>query len=156
MLQYLENLVVDFEESDLDRQLNPGMNPPRWILGHLAINTDYGLRAFGRRFQCPIDWHRSYARGTNPDSHPEQIPTKVVLINRISEGFSELRNLCPTADPQAMSQPHAVPFLKETPIQTVGEILSHLMTTHLSFHMGQLSFWRRATGRPRIEPGTSA
>lgn len=152
MVQYLEKLVSDIDERDLDRQLVEGMNPPRWILGHLAIYTDFGLRTFGRRFQCPIDWHRHYARGSESTSSPASIPTKSQLMERITEGFAQLREECRSADSAAMNQPHAIPFLKETPIQTIGEVVAHLLTTHLATHTGQLSFWRRAVGRPRIEP----
>lgn len=151
MVKYLVTLAGDLDEAELDRQLVEGMNPPRWILGHLAVYTDYGLRTFGQRFRCPIDWHRHYARGTESTSRPASTPTKSQLLVRITEGFAQIRDQCASADPTAMNQPHAVPFLKETPIQTAGDVLSHLMTTHLATHTGQLSFWRRAVGRPRID-----
>jgi uncharacterized damage-inducible protein DinB len=45
--------------------------------------------------------------------------------------------------------PQPGPFLqKELP--TLGDILGHLMTTHPSLHLGQLSTWRRVIGLPPV------
>jgi hypothetical protein len=153
-VQYLEKLVTDLDETDMDRQLAVDVNPPRWILGHLAVSSDYVLRIFGHRFECPIDWHRSFARGTAAASRPTTIPPKSELMQQIHDGYAAVRQLTINADSTAMNQPHSVPFLRETPIATVGDVLAHLMTTHLATHTGQISFWRRINGRARVEPGT--
>ena len=153
MVAYLEKLVSDIAETDLDHQPVQGMNLSRWILGHLAVNTDYGLRMLGIRLRCPIDWHRSFARGSEPLSRPDPLPSKTELFESIRTGFATLRELSQQVDVADMHQPHAVPFLKATAIKTKGEVLAHLMTTHLATHTGQLSYWRRAVGRPRMEPG---
>jgi hypothetical protein len=43
-----------------------------------------------------------------------------------------------------------VELFKDSPVQTQGDILSHLMTTHFATHVGQLSVWRRAHGKPPL------
>lgn len=152
-LAYFASVVQDIDESEMDRIPAPGMNSPRWILGHLAVNADYGLRMFGQRFYCPIPWHRSFARGSQAAVQLEPMPSKEELIAKINEGFAELRQLSSAADPTAMAQPHSVPFLADTALKTVGEVLAHLLTTHLAVHVGQLSYWRRAAGRERVVSG---
>jgi len=49
-----------------------------------------------------------------------------------------------------MDQPHSVQILKETPIRTNGDLLAHLMSTHQSFHLAQLSACRRKAGKGPI------
>ena len=153
MVDYLERLVSDLDETDLDFQPFDDFNPPRWILGHLAINNDYALRILGDRFQCPKEWHRSFARGTPSTSRPLAVPSKDPLMERIRTGFRQVCKLTEAADLETMRQPHNVPFLKETSIKTIGQVISHLMTTHLATHVGQLSAWRRATRRPPVSLG---
>lgn len=152
-LNYLESLTQDIDESEMDRIPIEGMNSPRWILGHLAVNSDYGLRILGQRFRCPIPWHRSFARGSQAEVQLDPLPSKLELIANIKDGFAELRQHAASADPGAMNQPHGVSFLADTPIKTAGEVLAHLLTTHLAVHTGQLSYWRRAAGHSRIQGG---
>lgn len=152
MVQYLQLLVADIDEADLDHQPVDGFNPPRWILGHLAVYTDYALRATGARFHCPKQWHRNFARGTKGDQRPEDLPTKNDLIEKIVSGFSTVRDRARQMDHSDTESRHSVPFLSSTPLTTVGHVVSHLMTTHFAGHLGQLSAWRRICGRPPVEP----
>jgi hypothetical protein len=151
LVRYLESLFGDVEDPELDVPPLEGLNPPRWIPGHLAISTDYALRSLGGRFHCPIDWHRSFARGTPGTSRPGVVPAKEALLEQIAGNFAVVRTLTSQADPDAMNRTHAIPFLLETPIKTVGDVVSHLMTAHFATHIGQLSLWRRAMGRGRVE-----
>lgn len=152
MVQYLEMLVADIEESELDVRPVVGFNPPRWILGHLAVYTDYALRASGARFQCPKDWHRCFARGSDGDRCPAEIPSKAELVNKIVSGFELVRERCKTIETSQLDASHSVPFLVGSPLKTVGHVLAHLMTTHFASHLGQLSAWRRIQGRVPVEP----
>ena len=74
VVDYLDRLVRDLDETDLDFEPCEGVNPPRWILGHLAVNNDYALRMLGDRFQCPKEWHRSFGlRPADRWSFPRKI-----------------------------------------------------------------------------------
>ncbi len=46
-----------------------------------------------------------------------------------------------------MSQPHPVELLKSTNLKTLGDLGAHLMATHESFHVAQLSACRRHKGK---------
>lgn len=156
MIDYLQMLVKDIDESQMDHQPCEGFNPPRWTLGHLAVYTDYALRAAGARFQCPKDWHRSFARGSAAGNAPSEKPSKEELVARIVLGFEAVRERCQSIGPAKLEVPHTVPFLATSPLKTVGHVLAHLMTTHFASHLGQLSAWRRICGRPPVEPTQSS
>jgi hypothetical protein len=153
MVDYLLMLVADIEESQMDDQPCDGFNPPRWILGHLAVYSDYALRSTGARFQCPKEWHRSFARGSESGQCPVEKPSKSELVSKINVGFEMVRERCQGMDPAQLELPHSVPFLVASPLKTVGHVLAHLMTTHFASHLGQLSAWRRIRGRSPVEPG---
>ncbi|MFO0011582.1 MAG: DinB family protein [Planctomycetota bacterium] len=152
MVDYMQMLVADIDESEMDGQPCAGFNPPRWTLGHLAVYTDYALRTTGARFQCPKDWHRSFARGSESGNAPAEKPSKEELVGKIVSGFEMVRARCQQVEHAQLDAPHSVPFLLASPLKTVGHVLSHLMTTHLASHLGQLSAWRRLQGRSPVEP----
>ncbi len=54
---------------------------------------------------------------------------------------------CPTPTPEVLDAPHAIELLKTTVLKTNGDVLAHLMTTHESFHLAQLSACRRKAGK---------
>ena len=45
-----------------------------------------------------------------------------------------------------MRAPHAVKVLEGTPIETLGQCISHLLTSHFGFHLSQLSSCRPRGG----------
>lgn len=151
MVDYLNALLDGVEDHELDTPIAPDASSPRWILGHLAIMTDYALRSMGQRFALPMTWHRSFAKGTPGDRLPDPVPRQAELLRAIVEGFARCRELLPSADLERLGKPHAVPMLTGTPLITGAHVLAHLLTTHFAGHLGQLSAWRRTRGLPRAE-----
>lgn len=149
-LQYCQNLAREIPDEKLSDPIAPGMNPPRWILGHLAIATDFAAGCLGLPKACPVEWHREFGPGSTPDESPPTRLLKSDLLNAITAGHDRVAAAAPLADPAAMAKPHGAAILKDTPINTVGELLAHLMTSHFATHLGQLSVWRRAKGLPPL------
>jgi len=74
-------------------------------------------------------------------------------IRQISEARTSWEGFLPAAvraDPDRMSQPQTSDFFKGSPVETIGDVVAHLMTSHLAFHLGQISAWRRLQGRPPL------
>ena len=148
-LDYAQRLSADLSESDLRHQPAPGVNPPLWILGHLAICTDYGLELMGHAKRCPKSWHVVFGPGSQPDGAPTAVPTKAELMNHLVEGHAAMVGAFPEASPEIWTKPNPVDFLVSR-LPTVGDLMAHLLTTHEAMHLGQFSAWRRVTGRPSV------
>jgi hypothetical protein len=146
MTEYSLRALADIDEADFDHQPLPGVNTPRWILGHLAVSSDYALQAMGQTMRCPKEWHKRFGPGSQPVSDGVR-PTKDELIAAVTSGYSAACAASGRADPAVMARPHAAAILKDTPIRTIGDLVTHLLTTHIAFHLGQLSAWRRQMGR---------
>jgi hypothetical protein len=146
-LNYLRLLAADLEEADLGQAPFPGANPPVWILGHLAVSTDYAGRLLGLRPQCPREWHAQFAPGTDASQVKTPYPSKEQLVTAIENGHRRVSEAAPAASSEALAQPHSVELLKPTVLKTVGDVLAHLMTNHAAFHIAQLSACRRSTGK---------
>jgi hypothetical protein len=151
ILDYVRKLTDDIAEADMAHQPLPGINPPVWILGHLAICTDYAAMLLGQSKDCPEEWHRRFGPGSTPPRSDEPRPSKDKLMLAIQRGHERVSHAAEKITPERLAERHAIDlaFLRES-FNTVGEIVAHLMTTHPAFHLGQLSTWRRANGLPSV------
>ena len=147
MLGYLKKLVVDIDDARLSEQPAKGMNPPLWILGHLAMVNDYALKYLGRSGECPQAWHDAFGPGSSAESASSPKPTKAELLASIDSTTLGIVTAAKSASPEAMAKPHGIDFL-EKGIPTTGDLITHIMTSHIGIHLGQLSAWRRAAGLP--------
>jgi hypothetical protein len=149
-LNYLRMLAGEIEECELAVAPFPGANPPVWILGHLAVATDYAGRLLGLEPACPPQWHSQFAPGSNPSALTSPLPTKGDLMAAIEKGHRRVSEVAPHAAQEAMDKPHKVELLKHTNLKTTGDVLAHLMCTHPALHVAQLSACRRKAGKPPI------
>lgn len=147
-LAYLQRLMGDLDDSQLDTTHHPGGHSARWILGHLAICTDYAAHILGQEKACPDSWHQAFGPGSKADGCPTPKPSKAELMRAIEEGHARVTAALPSAQPERLAKPHKLEILFGTPIKTVGDLLAHLLSTHEAAHIGQLSVWRRQIGRP--------
>ena len=150
MMEYLILLTEDLADDDLwpesIAETSTG-NPAGWILGHLAVSTDYALRMCGERFQCSKDWHRTFARGTRSNVCPEFSVTVSELVETTVSGNEQIQKACSKLPAEMLEKEHNVDFLKDTPLTSNRDVLVHLMTTHPAIHLGQLSTCRRTLGK---------
>lgn len=151
LLDYAHSLVADIDDADLARIPIPGMNHPGWILGHLALAADYGVAQLDGTVTLPETWSKQFGPGSPALFDRAAYPSKDSLIQTHRDAHARLSAASETATPEVMARPHtlSLAFLKGK-IDTKGELVSHLMTTHEATHIGQLSAWRRATGRPGV------
>ncbi len=146
MFGYLQKVLTGFSDDDLLESVPGAVNPPAYILGHLAISNDFTLSMLRQPTVCPKPWMVAFGPGSAPDKMKIDYPSRTALVEAIQTGYERIVAAAPHADPEAMSQPHSVPLFQGTPIQTVGDCVALLMTTHFSLHVGQLSLMRRQHG----------
>ena len=148
-LGLFEKMIPDIDESTL---YQPGLghgHPPVWLLGHLAMSADLGRMLFGKR-PVRIEWIRTFGPGSTDTIAPDSSFSKETFCQAIREQYRDLRGLAAEADPQAMKQPTTFELFQGTAIQTVGHVVSHLLTSHFAFHLAQLSSCRRAAGHKAL------
>ncbi|MBX7166235.1 MAG: DinB family protein [Pirellulales bacterium] len=146
-LSMVQLIAADIPDDELRLVPFPGANPPAWILGHLAICTDFAARLLGLGRECPRAWHAMFGPGSKPAELGDNVPSKAELLAALVAGHARVTEAARTADPAAMQQPQTVEVLKGTPLETIGDVLAHLMCTHESFHIAQLSACRRKLGK---------
>lgn len=151
MLKYAEMLTADIPEPQMMHQPAPGVHTPRWILGHLAVSTDFGCRMLGdARDLCPQAWYNVFGRGSDGVGVTVLVPTQAELMEKLTAGVERLGAAAVKADAKLLAQPHGVPLFADTTMLTVGHVAAHLLTSHFAMHLGQLSMWRRVAGYPHL------
>jgi hypothetical protein len=149
-LAYLRLQVEDIPDDNFSLAAFPGGKTPRWLLGHLAVCNDYGLQLLGHDKTCSEEWHRSFGPGSDP-TRSEVQPNKAELLAAMERGASAFKEAARSATPEQLAAKHRVPMkqlVRHTP--TVGELVAHLLSTHVATHLGQLSVWRRQQGLAEV------
>lgn len=146
---YCQNLLADISEDELLTQPSDDVNTPAWLLGHLAICTDFALGILDREKQLPREWMVYFGPGSKPTPGERTWPSKQAMWESYSKGHELVDAATRDFDPELLAKPNAIEFLAAA-LPTAGDLLAHLMTTHESSHLGHLSNWRRQMGRPPL------
>jgi len=147
MQGYGDRLLADIGPADICRQPEPGMNHPAWIIGHLALAADGHSRYAGGTPKLG-DWQEKFGFGSKVTTDSADYPTKDELVAAWHEANQRLIDAVSTADAALLAKPTEGPLGKGLP--TVRDFLTFSMTGHTSLHLGQLSAWRRAMGKPAL------
>lgn len=125
----------------------PGVNHPAWVVGHLCFAADFGLTICGAPTVCPEDWSAKFGIGSVPVADAGVYPPKAELLATYDLAHDKLTAAAKATDPAALASPQPLDFLRPQ-MQTMGDLLAHILSTHEAFHLGQLSTWRRVQGFP--------
>ena len=152
-LDYARRLVDGLTEAQADDAPAPGMNTPRWIVGHLAQTAD--MVTLGLIWQQPRSiepWDAWFNGGTTPTPRAGDQPTLAQTMQRLEQLHQTISGLVGTSSPDfyERSVPDTAPEGFRQRFSTVGTALAHTMLLHEMQHLGQLSAWRRVQGLPAV------
>lgn len=146
---YVKQVVGDLSDEAMKQPAFPGGNPPSWIVGHLSIAGDLGLKLLGKPTRLPKNWAVLFGPGSKPMEHLDRHPSRAELLKAYEESHAALTAAARDVDPARLPEPNPFTPLKG-PLPTFGDMLTHLLTSHESFHVSQLSACRRAQGQPPL------
>jgi hypothetical protein len=144
---YGDTLVADVAPEDFCRQPLPGMNHPAWVFGHLAYASDRHGSLLGNDQQL-AGWQGLFAKGSATSDNPADYPSKAELLAAWHAANARLIAAVEAASPEALGATNT--YLPRPPLPTLGDFLTYSMTGHTASHLGQISAWRRADGRPPL------
>ncbi|MEO1498500.1 MAG: DinB family protein [Planctomycetota bacterium] len=150
-----ESLVGDITDDELAHQPvvaegQGGVNPPGWILGHLAIVNDMALAMLGREKTLPTTWAYEFGPQSEPlPQRMEAYPSKDELMTALRDTHAAVCDAVSETDLATLTERNPIGPLAKT-LPTQGDLLAHILTTHIAGHLGHLSNWRRQMGRPPL------
>ncbi len=145
LLQYCQMLSADIPEERFAEQPLPGVNHPAWILGHLAISSDFAVAILGGEKVLPEHWYKLFGPGSTLTAVRADYPTRAELLLAIEAGYQHAREQAASATPEILAKPNPNRRLRGE-LPTVHDAYAFLLTAHFSLHLGQFSTWRRMIG----------
>lgn len=145
LMSGLDSVVADVPAERMYEKSPGNGHPPVWVLGHLAICAELGQQLLGGSV-THVRWLPLFGPGSSDDVQPHPDHSMDEFLTVIREGYPRLCEMARTADSERLNQPHGVQLLEGSGVETVHEIVAHLLTSHFGFHLAQLSGWRRAAG----------
>ena len=92
---------------------------------------------------------KQFGPGSMPVDAPQDYPSKEELLDVARRTHARAIALMETATVEQQSAPNEPPFFPDQ-FPMVGDLLTHLLSTHGALHLGQLSAWRRCVGLPSV------
>lgn len=142
---YEKIVLADLPEEQFNQPPFPGGNPPSWIIGHLALSSDFVMMVLDKPRLCPKSWNVLFGPGSDPRKHLDKHPGKTELVAALAAGKDAVFREVPGANPELLNKVN--PFEPLRPyLPTAADLITHLLTSHESFHLSQLSACRRSAG----------
>jgi hypothetical protein len=125
------------------------MNHPAWVLGHLIVVADMAAQLLGEPMVTDQQWMATYGPGSTPSEHREHYASKQQLLEMMDQTYARLSGLAAIAAPEVLAAPNNTPFMAKS-LPAMGDLLAHVLSTHATMHLGQLSAWRRTMGKGSV------
>jgi len=111
--------------------------------------SELGSKMLGAEPACGDDWFAAFGPGSQPGDEAAPTFTLTEVLADIEQGYSRLLELTKNASQELLDSKHGFAPL-EPAISTKGELMSHLLTTHITYHAAQLSACRQAKGHAPV------
>ena len=147
-LGYGQKLVEDVSEDQMTQQMGTGLNHPAWVLGHLAFVAHRGAQLLTGRLVAPEGFAEKFGRGTTPMADRAAYPDKADLLQAYLDGHATFVDAMLAAGDEQLAAPNT--RIQPDLLPTLGDVVTHMMSTHEATHLGQLSAWRRVAGLPAV------
>ncbi len=144
-IDYLKTIVADLNDDDLTTLTESTGKTPQWILGHLHMASEFGSKVLGAEPACDDSWFAAYGPGSQPGDANAPAFTIETILADIETGYVRLLKLTKDAPQELLDEKHGFAPL-EPAISTKRDFMSHLLTTHITYHLAQLSACRQAKG----------
>ncbi|MEM1060815.1 MAG: DinB family protein [Planctomycetota bacterium] len=147
-VSYLRGLVADIGEDEFATQpAGADVNTPWWVVGHVTLTLGGSVKICGGESPVPKSYGPLFGGGSAAvPADPDAAPGKADLMAVFDAAVDELTRVLPHADPERLAAARDTSFAPELPRQV--DMLAFLIGPHFGIHAGQLTVWRRLTGRP--------
>lgn len=145
MIAYVLRMVQDIPEKQWYMTTSHCINSPGWCIGHITTECDHALMRIGKERVCPGTWDLYFLQGTHPEEDNGKLPKKSALIDAFQLGHKRFRQGVQKLTTEEVSQPSPTKFLKPF-LPKYSDWLTHMLTTHIAMHAGNIATWRRVAG----------
>jgi hypothetical protein len=149
-LHMLTEYVDGLTDAELRTPIAPGHHTGLWVLGHLIFAANIALKRLGAPHSLPDDRAAVFGPGGDGDRPIPAHYTKDALLAELLATPALLQAAMAAAGDEDLDKPHGSPWFEGTPLKTIRDSVGQLLTYHAGYHIGQLSVYRRAAGKPPL------
>lgn len=146
----LKRMVADVPNELLTRQSDGAVNHPAWVIGHLAYSCQAIGGELGLQPWLSDDWAERFGTGSVPREDRPLYPTKQALLETLSDGQRRLTDRLLAIGDAGLAEPLPDERYRQM-FPTLGHAVLHILVSHASVHVGQVTVWRRAVGLGPID-----
>ena len=122
-------------------------NHPLWIVGHLAVTADRVAGMLSGDATTLDTWRDRFGIGSEVLDDAAAYPPFHEVHGAWQAANQRLADAAGAVDASVLERPFPLP---DSPLaehlDSVGALAAFVMASHVPFHAGQLSMWRRARG----------
>lgn len=148
-VDYLREQVADVDAADMAAQPTGIVNHPAWVVGHLAYSCQLLGGVIGLPEWLPADWAGRYGTGSVPVADATRYQTKDEALAILQDARSRIARAVEQLDDADLDEPFPDDAYRDV-FPTVRHALTQVLVGHASFHVGQVSVWRKAMGLPPL------
>ncbi|MEM8738023.1 MAG: DinB family protein [Planctomycetota bacterium] len=147
---YGEDLIEGLDDEQAFTSHTEGGNHPAWIIGHLAVVGSHGVKMLGGNPAIDTDaWQPMFGGGSQPAARAEGYPAWDELVSVWKETHDLAASAAGAVTAEVLEQPNPIARRRKA-LPTLGSFVGFMFTGHEGVHLGQLSAWRRANGKPPL------
>lgn len=143
-LNALENITE--EESNLPFSEN--LNPVKWVVGHLT-DARFTLNAIISGNEINTDYKKLFGKGTSNNIDGSYPTLEAIMENWSTISDRLITHLQNISEEKLLSKP---PFQTSIPDETLLGLIAYF-AIHESFHIGQISVYRKLAAKPAMAMG---
>jgi hypothetical protein len=144
-VNYGKQVLADIDDSRM-AEMPMGLNHPAWLMMHLATAADYAVSMLGGQGVCPSDWNSRADTKKPLSTNRSDYPSKDELVRTFESAYANAVKVLSATPAEKIAEPQKLGFY-EAELPTVGDMATFLLVAHANIHLGQLSAWRRASGK---------
>jgi hypothetical protein len=151
-LDYLREQLTDIPDEQMTVQPSGIASHPAWIVGHLTFTCQMIGRVVGLTPWLPADAMERFGTGSVPVADRAAYPPKPQALAALADAQDRLTRAVQQFDPTRLDEPFPDPAYADV-FPSIRHALTQVLVGHMSFHVGQVSIWRRAMSLPRMQRG---
>lgn len=138
-------LAADVDPEQFADRCGTSINHPAFVLGHCTYYLGVAANLLGGSIDFAPDEERLYAMEVECVDTPGTYPSKDDVLAHYTARCNEVAAFLESCSDEAFEEPNTEgPFAGR--FDTKGQVAAFMVLSHTSFHLGQISGWRRAVG----------
>ena len=145
MISFADMLVNDIDENTWADRCGTTINHPAFVLGHTAYYAGLCMNMLGGEIELTEEEGALYKHGNECADDASVYPNKADSIAAFNERINTVADFLESLDDSAFHASSEGNWFAEK-FPTLGGGAAFMTIGHITFHLGQISAWRRVAG----------